>query len=480
LLSTICNALIPRAHNVLAKSKEMATAEGRPQWRFWPWIAAIQLTVENAINLLHLPEPQILRGALENELKSKLVPGYRWDRDVEHWPDAMMHALRNILLSDILPLDSIELTSEMWRIILARLDSQILASIVEDILANEGSIDEFLKQTLFGAEVSSSHPLFRAFGQGLRERFLYILREVPEESTRKLFNMTGLSVDGNRTIVENAEQLIEVLHKSAADPSIKGRAIESVLNVANTIPDLSSGGIQTRSLSLIMDWLIGRSLEEIAQEHFGGDISIAVMTIEREVVGKIPWGVNAINYHIEALGFPVNDEAKWLTSLPAMVGFGVPSPVAAFTASQGVQSRADCIAVSEAFTQEEGVEDYAAFVDWFCKLYEREDSQQILKNVTDISFILTLSEQRARGYRGVPLKAIFELDQNYGLSENQEILFFPNKNGTEGYQVMTTKYFPAFIFIPTTKNFEQFIREKDYIARYKEQDGRRRVEIQFI
>jgi superfamily II DNA/RNA helicase len=480
LLSTICNALIPSPHNVLSKATEMAIYGGQPTWRFWPWLASIQLTVENAVSLLSLSEPQILRDALENELRTKLVPGYRWNRDPEHWPDVMMQALRNILLSDILPLDTIELTSDIWQRILGRLDSQLLATIVEDILANEEAINEFLKHTLFGAEVSTNHPLFKAFGKGLRERFLYIRREIPDEDIRKLFNMTGLSVAGNRMIVENLELLTEALHESSADQSKWHKALEIVLSVTNAIPDLLPEGNLERSLALILDWLIGRSLEEITQGHFEGNMGIAVRTIEREVVRKIPWGINAIKYHIKAIGFPVDDEASWLNSLPAMVGFGVPSPVAAFTASQGVQSRADCIAVAEAFSQEEGDESYESFVEWFCKLWERDDIQQILKNVADISFIITLSEQRARGYKGTPPKVTLKLDQNYGLSEDQEILFFPKGNGARKYQAMTTKYAPAFSVRFKKGDFDRLITEKDYIARYTEQNGTKRVEIQFV
>jgi len=476
LLSTICDALLPRLHEIWGHAKEMQDTRGTRYAEFWP--AAIDLTVNKAEELLSLTEYTTLREALEAELREKLTPGYRYDRDREHWADALTEALRKILLSDILSFDTVSLTSDLWKKLLAPIDSQILATIVEDILVNQESVDQFLATTLFGTEVKTSHPLFKAFGKGLKARYSYICTEVPDPDSRKLFNKTGLSVGGNKAIEASRDSLLKVIGEAIANPLTRYNAIVQLLATAHEIPDLAPEGNSIRSLDLILDWVAGRSLYEIALDRFGGDMGNAVRTIERDVVRKIPWGVNAIIQHIKAAGLPLDDAVNWLKNLPAIVGFGVPTPVAAFAAAQGIASRPDCIAISEAFASEGGAEEYRDFIAWFSALYQREDTAQILHNAADIRSILDLSEQRSRGYKGAPPKFSFHLMRNYGLLDGQEVLFFQKLDDKLQYDVLTTKY--TRIFTLKSEFLHKWIGVKDYIARYEQSDGFGKVVVEFI
>jgi hypothetical protein len=476
LLSTICDALLPRLYEIWEHAREVQEARDARYAEFWP--AAIDLTVNKARDLLPLTEYTTLREALEAELKEKLTPGYRYNRDREHWADALTEALRRILLSDILPFDSISLTSDLWKKLLAPIDSQLLATIVEDILANQDAVDHFLATTLFGTEVSTSHPLFKAFGKGLQARYSYICAEVPDPNTRKLFNSTGLSVGGNKTIEASREGLLEVIGAAIANPSTRQDAIARILATAHEIPDLVPEENSPRTLDLILDWVAGRSLDEIAMDHFGSDMGDAVRTIERDVVRKISWGVNAITQHIKAAGLPVDDAVHWLNNLPAMVGFGVPTPVAAFAAAQGIASRPDCIAISKAFSSENDGEGYRDFIAWFSSLYQREDAAHFLRNAGDIKTILDLSEQRSRGYKGAPPKISFHLKKDYGLVDGQEVLFFQISDDKVRYNVLTTKY--SKIFTLKSSNLHRWIEEKDYIAQYVQSDGYGKVVVEFV
>ena len=475
LLSTICEELLPQLHKIWAHAKEVQKASGARYAEFWP--AAIDLMINKAEELLPLTEYTTLREALEAKLKEKLAPGYRYKRDREHWADVLTEALRRILLSDILPCDAVNLTSDLWKKLLAPIDSQLLATIVEDILANQDAVGQFLATTLFGTEVNASHPLFKAFGKGLKARYFYICSEVPDPDSRKLFNSTGLSAGGNKIIEANRDILLEAVGETIADPSTRQDAIVRMLSIAHEIPDLEPEEIP-RTLNLIIDWMTGRSLEEIATDHFDSDVGDAVRTIERDVARKIAWGVNAITQHIKAAGFPVDDAARWLKNLPAMVGLGVPSPVAAFAASQGIASRRDCIAISEAFASEDGGEGYRDFIAWFSFLHQRKDAVDILRDAGDFKSILDLSEQRSRGYKGTPPKVTFRLDQDYGLADGQEVLFFQSSNDGFRYQALTTKYSPAFTITLKTRDFHRWIRAKDYIARYVQAESS--VEVEFV
>jgi superfamily II DNA/RNA helicase len=135
LLSTICEALLPRQYEIWAHAKEVQKVRDARYAEFWP--AAIDLTVNKAKELLPLIEYTTFREALESALKEKLAPGYRYNRDREHWADVLTQALRSILLSDILPFNPVSLTSDLWTKLLTPIDSQLLATIVEDILANQ-------------------------------------------------------------------------------------------------------------------------------------------------------------------------------------------------------------------------------------------------------------------------------------------------------------------------------------------------------
>jgi superfamily II DNA/RNA helicase len=475
LLTTICDALLPRYYEIWDHAKKVQEASGQRYAQFWP--AAIDLTVSKAEELLPLEEYMTLREALEAELKEKLAPDYHYNRDREHWADVLTEALRRILLSDILSFDTIRLTSNLWKNLLAPIDSQLLATIVEDILANQGAVEQFLASTLFGTEVSESHPLFKAFGKGLQARYSYICKEVPDPNTRKLFNSTGLSVGGNKIIEANRDELLEVIGLAIENPSTRENAIVQILTTAHEIPDLYSEEESPRTIDLILDWVAGNSLEEIAMTHFGGNLGDAVRAIERDIVRKIPWGVNAIIQHIKAVGLYL-DGVYWLNNLPAMVGFGVPSPVSAYVAAQGISSRLDCIVISEAFASEEEGENYHDFIIWFSSLYQRNDVTQILSKAGDIRSILEISEQRSRGYKGVPTSLSIQLKKNYDLVDGQEVLFFHTSDDKDRYKVLTTKY--SRIFTLRSSKLSRWIGVKDYIAKYVQSKDYGKVVVDFI
>ena len=464
LLSTIWEALLPKQYEIWEYAKELQRVGHTRFAVFWP--AAIDLTVKKAQEMLLLKEYSVLRDALEAELREKLTPGYRYSQDREHWADVLIDALKRILLSDILPFDEIIFTSEIWKKLVALVDSQLLAMVVEDILANQEEVDEFLATTLLGTEMSTFHPLFKAFGKGLQARYSYIYNEVPDPDSRKLFNSTGLSVSGNKIIDANIDILVDALNAAIADPSLRQDAIEQILSTAHEIPDLEPEEVPPRTLDLILDWVAGKSLEDIAKERFDSNMGVAVRTIERDIVRKIAWGVNACIQHIKATDFHVDDIASWLNNIPAMVGFGVPSPVAAFAAALGIASRNDCIALSETFAADNGDEKYNEFISWFSSLYQREDVISILNNTEDIKSILNLSEQRSCGYKGAPKKFSFRLSKDYGLADRQEVILFPLSEDGIKYTALTTKYSPVFDITPKDYTFHRWMQTKDYIARF--------------
>lgn len=476
LLSTICDALLPRQYEIWEHAREVQNARGARYAEFWP--AAIDLTLKKAEDLLPLVEFTTLREALEVELKGKLAPGYRLKEDREHWADALTEALRRIVLSGVLPFDSMNLGSDLWKNLMAPLDSQLLATIVEDILASEDSVEPFLAATLFGTEVTTSHPLFKAFGEGLRARYSYVCTQVPDSTSRKLFNSTGLSVAGNKLIEASIGDLMDIIDRAQTNLSTPQDAIARILATAHEIPDLAPEKQSPRTLDLILDWIEGCSLHDIARDHFVGDMGEAVRTIERDVVRKIPWGISAIMQHIKATGLPINGMGHLLNNLPAMAGFGVPTPVAAFAAAQGIASRSDCIVISVAFASESEGDAYQDFIAWFSFLYRREDAVHILSEAHNVRAILDLSEQRSRGYKGVPPKINIQLRKDYGLDDGQEVLFFQRSDDLARYDVLTTKY--SRVFGLKSDNLRKWIGTKDYIARYVKTDAHAKLDVQFV
>jgi hypothetical protein len=478
LIASVCSQLLPRYHDIWARANEVKERHNARYPKFWP--AAIDLTVERAEEHLPLREYTSLRNALTAALEAKLSPAYRWTDDREHWADVLTEALRRILLNSALPFEDVDLTSALWKRLLVPIDSQLLASIVEDILSRGDDVDEFLATTLFAAEVGTTHPLFRAFGNGLRARYAYVCAAVPDTETRKLFNSTGLSVEGNKAIETYRDGLLEALRETAADDTTRTATMGKVLSVAEQIPDLASECDPPRTPELVRAWVEGQSLEILAAEHFSGDIGNAVRTIERDVVRKIAWGVHAVTRHIEAAGFPVADSARWLRNLPAMVGYGVPTPAAAFASAQGIDSRNDSIVISRAFRSENEGEGYSDFIEWFTGLHERGDLADILRDAQDLDSIARASEERARGYRGAPPQITFRLRDDHGLQDGQEVVFFQSTADGMKYEALTTKYVHAFDIRLRDQAFHRWMQERDYIARF-ESDGRRhRVQITFV
>lgn len=122
----------------------------------------------------------------------------------------------------------------------------------------------------------------------------------------------------------------------------------------------------------LIAWLNGNDFAEIRDKYFTEISTIAIRTqvcqsyISKQFTFKLPWVFSGLQTHIEPQGnVPLS---RWLSTLPALIKYGVNTPEAVYLSSIGVHSRFLAIALGQLYREEHGVTletDWESLGDWF-------------------------------------------------------------------------------------------------------------------
>jgi hypothetical protein len=121
---------------------------------------------------------------------------------------------------------------------------------------------------------------------------------------------------------------------------------------------------------LVMEWISGLPVPEIAQrltppDQSPMDVAGLARAIEEVASYLFPWGFSAYLQIAEHTLGAV--PAPTISTLPALVKYGVPDPIAAWSMSFGITTRSLSMSLAAEYSRQEGVSDPALFREWLTR-----------------------------------------------------------------------------------------------------------------
>lgn len=229
-------------------------------------------------------------------------------------------------------------------------------------------------------------------GEGtLAEKLLVITRnyiskidvDLKRKKLMDVIDKTGLSSISMKKLISDISKSNFKIPNSNELFSKNNKSLISVINLANSIPEINLGIYDSNSplnaekVALITKlWVIGANIRTIANECFEDesmDIQEKMNTcgkyIYSRLINNLPWGISAI-YRAQGIVNPQNEEENNRTLIPSYVYFGVNNTVAVALCMLGVSRYAAHILSKEwyAHNPEIDIHDYEEIKRWIEKL----------------------------------------------------------------------------------------------------------------
>lgn len=247
------------------------------------------------------------------------------------------------------------------------LDSQLLAWILESCIdeVDEEKIEVIFKRLLCNVQSLDLQNILSDFKNSLKARAILLKDRLPDIQQRKLFNLTGLGIDGNQLITQYAQILVKKIETYTNLTDLPIIFWQEIYDVFKKIPELT-GSLHLDSIDPLRDWLHGKGYKELADLYFDGKTENVVKKLEK-VTYAFAWGFNSLISH---LSFYLNGEKlpSIFKSLTSFITHGVSSTAAVYAISLGVHDRQIANAFSIAYQATHPETEYSNFKQWLFAL----------------------------------------------------------------------------------------------------------------
>jgi len=308
--------------------------------------------------------------------------------------------------------------------ILSILDSQLLAWALEESVdeTDDEIIEKWLGKMLFSVQTIDIPEKIMLFKSGLKNRFLAVKRSVPDESERKLFNRTGLSISDNRIVNELAKEVNTELDSLA---SVDQLPKEFWINIHEKMKEISVfSDIRKFNINILPEWVAGKTYKAIADNFYNGKIEKTVKDIEK-IAFLLPWGLNALIQHLKSLV----DEDKVpniINNLSSIVYHGVPSIGSVYAINLGVHDREMAIKMAEIYSSSHESVSYKEFKQWIQELdysFWEANFQDKDKDIIDDCYQRVIAKTYTEGKSKLTLKFYLkQLEPKEGIKKDNLIV----------------------------------------------------------
>jgi len=250
--------------------------------------------------------------------------------------------------------------------VLSILDSQLLAWALEESIEeiDDEVIEKWLGKMLFSVQTLDIPEKIKLFKSGLKNRFLAVKRSVPDESERKLFNQTGLSISSNRIVNELAKEVKTKLDSLASVDQLPKEFWINIHEKMKEAPEFSD--IRKINVNVLVEWVAGKTYKAIADNFYNGEIEKTVKDVEK-ITFLLPWGMNALIQHLKTL-VDENNIPNIIKNLSSILFHGVPSIGAVYAINLGVHDREMAIKIAEIYSISHESVSYKEFKKWLQEL----------------------------------------------------------------------------------------------------------------
>jgi hypothetical protein len=241
----------------------------------------------------------------------------------------------------------------------------ILESCIDEV--DEEKIEIIFKRLLCSIQSLDLQDILSEFKDALKARAISLKNRLPDIQQRKLFNLTGLGIDGNQLITEYAQKLVKRIDDYTNLTDLPKTFWQETYDLFKKIPELKlTKFLQPNNINPLIDWLQGKGYKELADLYFDGKIENVVKKLEK-VTHAFAWGFNSLISHVR---FYLNKEKlpNIFKSLTSFVTHGVSTTAAVYAISLGVHDRQIAIALSTAYQPTHPETEYSNFKKWLFTL----------------------------------------------------------------------------------------------------------------
>jgi replicative superfamily II helicase len=308
--------------------------------------------------------------------------------------------------------------------ILSILDSQLLAWALEESIEeiDDEIIEKWLGKMLFSAQTLDIPEKIKLFKSGLKNRFLAVRRSVPNESERKLFNRTGLSISDNRIVNGLAKEVKTELDSLA---SVDQLPKEFWINIHKKMKEAREfSDIRKIKVNVLVEWVAGKTYKAIADNFYNGKIEKTVKDVEK-ITFLLPWGLNALIQHLKTL-VDENNIPNIINNLSSIVYHGVPSIGSVYAINLGVHDRETAIKMAEIYSISHESVSYKEFKQWLQELdysFWEANFQDIDKDIIDDCYQRAIAKTYAEGKSKLTLEFYLkQLEPKEGIKKDNLIV----------------------------------------------------------
>jgi len=293
----------------------------------------------------------------------------------------------HVLDLDLAALDNVEVGDKAF---LTRFDSQLLATLVEEIIGTdvESDLEKLLSTTLFGTQALRLGTDTSPVNLYAKDRIGAIRARISDPSKRMAYYRTGLAIPSCEHLEVLVSEFLESHGVSFVSYGEDGwdELLEELLRRSFSVAETSVAVDESILVPLAMRWINYASLTELRQiladadQGVGRDPVRAANLLQEALVEKGPWGLSSflkiLDTKLEPLGTSL---PRHYTVIPAMVKFGVASPVSAYLSGLGLRDRVAAQRLEGYFIAEGGSFDanFPEVLEWFANLLPEEVSESL-------------------------------------------------------------------------------------------------------
>jgi superfamily II DNA/RNA helicase len=281
-----------------------------------------------------------------------------------------VEAVQSALFQRLQQLVNNRLTKEALK---SELDPEILGILAEEVetVSYTELIQQFTTEGLAHIQIGRTDPdLQEILEQILTETADDLTIRIPNQGTRKVYSMTGLSSTSCLTIsgdIEMQRAQVTTLFQQNDESNLE-RLVDLFLSTSLKLKEMEPRyAFSGSNVQLLHDWIIGTSIDDLNQT-FGKHVQTVdefSLYLDDFFRYRLPWGISSyVRIARELLEIDETQVSDYIKFFPAMVKFGVPSPAACWAMSLGIPSRKIAIQFATAFETEVLDKSYEAFLEW--------------------------------------------------------------------------------------------------------------------
>jgi len=238
------------------------------------------------------------------------------------------------------------------------LDPEILALLVEEDLSNIEGIQEIINNSFAFLHINEEPKLKEEFNKVFFNTVEAINGNIPDKHKKQIYGKTGFNSESCKNIqfiLSNKPDYYKNLFLDTKLDNLEN-LIDEMLFITNSfISEVTFPEFEGDYKELLIQWVRGDNIEDIFKDLEIQEIKpdVLVKIIDKLFRYELPWSFSGIiRIAIEVLDLDKTQLNNYVTFLPSMIKYGVPSFVACWAMGIGIPSRSIALRIASKYDEE--------------------------------------------------------------------------------------------------------------------------------